>query len=225
MSTPYLDSVAKRCPACNILKNRLTFFYQRANGQQTAYCKQCTGKKAKKRWLLMNAAWKSNNRTVHQKWMVKNILKMRAYHKKKFSEYRRKDPIKHHLGLLKRRGCKLALDDFRTWYNKQDKICSYCDITPELVEKLKWFALFSPRLIIVPLTIDRKNNDIGYEIDNICFSCSVCNSLKTSFFGAAEFREIAQKYIKPKWQIKLKSTQRQRAVIAQWPKDSLNLGK
>lgn len=48
-------------------------------------------------------------------------------------------------------------------------------------------------------SIDRKDSSLPYTIENMCFSCWRCNRCKSNVFSAAEWREIAQKYVKPKW--------------------------
>ena len=77
------------------------------------------------------------------------------------------------------------LEQFRWWYNLEPKKCTYCDN-----EDPGRFGEF---------TIDRKDSNLQYSLQNICLSCWDCNRLKNDFFSDVEFREIAQKYIKPKW--------------------------
>lgn len=43
------------------------------------------------------------------------------------------------------------------------------------------------------------NNELGYVEDNLVLACDTCNFTKSSVFNYEEFREIAQKYLKPKW--------------------------
>lgn len=49
------------------------------------------------------------------------------------------------------------------------------------------------------LTIDRKDNKIGYIIDNMVLCCFRCNSTKSDFFTFEEMLKIGKKIIKPKY--------------------------
>ena len=145
-------------------------------------------------------------RVGQSKWLEKHRDSMREWHRSYSGLYRRKNPIRYHLELLKRRGCLLAYEEFKSWYERQTRECCYCHIPEKVVEIIRWGYNLSwnNKPSILFLTIDRKNSEMGYLIDNICFSCSVCNSLKNHFFTEEEFKEIAIKYIKPKWENSLK---------------------
>ena len=102
---------------------------------------------------------------------------------------------------MKGRDFDLSQEDFLNWYIKQEKKCFYCDIPQKYLENNELFD--RPRKTRVNrhrLQIDRINNDVVYRIDNIVLACPRCNTIKSNFFTADETREIAQKYIKPKWQ-------------------------
>lgn len=45
------------------------------------------------------------------------------------------------------------------------------------------------------MTIDRKQNDQGYELKNIVKSCWICNSLKNDFFEGDQMKFIAPQLI------------------------------
>lgn len=79
-------------------------------------------------------------------------------------------------------------DQFCKWFNNTLKVCHYCEL-PEEVSLL---------FLKKRLTIDRKDNTFGYIIDNLVFACDVCNRSKGSFFSYVEWKEIANKYVKPK---------------------------
>lgn len=89
-------------------------------------------------------------------------------------------------------------DEFCAWYEAQPKRCFYCDAD-------------SPSLLIGVLfgkktrrfTIDRKDSSLPYSMGNVVLSCVFCNRTKSDAFTHEEFREIGQKFIKPKWQKKL----------------------
>jgi len=79
----------------------------------------------------------------------------------------------------------LTKEEFIYWYENQEKSCHYCKRT---VEKIKNDTLgFNNRL-----TIDRKNNNIGYQINNIVLACYRCNSIKGDYFTEQEMQNIGQ---------------------------------
>ena len=49
------------------------------------------------------------------------------------------------------------------------------------------------------MTIDRKDNSIGYLLENCVSCCFVCNRTKSNFFSAEEMKAIGEKFIRPKW--------------------------
>jgi len=86
--------------------------------------------------------------------------------------------------------------DFVDWYNKQEKVCVYCGLPESILDKIDDpFMNVSNRL-----TIDCKDNYVGYVIDNLVLACRRCNGLKNDFMTYEEMKEIGQKYIKPKWE-------------------------
>jgi len=90
------------------------------------------------------------------------------------------------------------IDEFESWYKNQPRFCAYCGITEE-----NWLLL-NPQRRTKRLTIDRKDNNIGYLFENMTLACDTCNKIKNDILSFDEMKEIAQKYIKPKWQNKLK---------------------
>ena len=79
---------------------------------------------------------------------------------------------------------------FENWYKSIEKKCSYCGIDEaSLLEKKNHKSC---------LTIDRRQNNCGYEPSNVCLACFRCNNMKSNFFTADEWKEIADRYIKPR---------------------------
>ena len=62
----------------------------------------------------------------------------------------------------------LTADEFKKWQDEQPNTCYYCG--REFQEKRGVFSR----------TIDRKDNNRGYEIDNIVSACASCNSSKST---------------------------------------------
>lgn len=63
------------------------------------------------------------------------------------------------------------------------------------------------------LTVDCKDNYDGYELDNMVLACLRCNYIKSDFLSFEEMKEIAKKYVRPKWgkQLKEQTTKRDEA--------------
>ena len=80
----------------------------------------------------------------------------------------------------------LTLVAFREWYATTPKVCEYCDRDISLKTNKRMESA----------SIDRKYNELGYTIDNICFACNRCNTVKGNVFNYDQMREIAQKYLK-----------------------------
>jgi len=77
--------------------------------------------------------------------------------------------------------------DFSNWYNDTQKICVYCD--RDVMKKTER---------MMNLSIDRKENDLGYTLENICIACNRCNTVKGNVFTYVQMREIAEKFLKGK---------------------------
>ena len=52
----------------------------------------------------------------------------------------------------------------------------------------------------IQLSIDCKDNDLGYTIDNIVLACDRCNFIKSNIFTYEEMCFIGENLIKPKWE-------------------------
>jgi len=90
---------------------------------------------------------------------------------------------------------KITQRAFVEWYDPLKKICAYCDISEEDFKLIKReYGSRTKRL-----TIDCKDNRVGYEENNIVLACERCNQIKSNLLSFDEMREFAQKYIKPKW--------------------------
>lgn len=48
------------------------------------------------------------------------------------------------------------------------------------------------------LSIDRKDNKLGYQLKNISLACLRCNNIKSDFFSEEEWTYVASKFIKPR---------------------------
>jgi len=104
----------------------------------------------------------------------------------------RKTPRGFFVGLrarAKRRGIKVEIspEEFVAWFNSQELRCYYCDNRLE-------FPVLEPRKVqgLHDLVVDRKDNSIGYTIDNIVLACSRCNIVKGSWFTEKQMLKIGQ---------------------------------
>lgn len=143
---------------------------------------------------------KIKKRIAWRKWMANNRNKWN----KKSRDYHREHPEMTRFYLLRRRSLELGMpftitrEEFKNWYLAQDEVCEYCDLVDLSIE-----GKLSKGRTLLTFTIDRRNSDMPYSIENMCFCCWTCNRIKSDVFTGEEWREIAQKYIKPKWLKKL----------------------
>lgn len=94
----------------------------------------------------------------------------------------------------------ISKEDFLKWNVVQQRKCTYCDITEEIIKTKKIFNV--PRM-----TLDRMNNKRGYTLKNICLACIRCNTIKGNCISYKQMKEIGQKYMKPIWQKELKESE------------------
>jgi hypothetical protein len=120
----------------------------------------------------------------------KNKSTKRYYfsHKNKINQFMSTSPV----GIYRRlkSGAKsrnitfnITQDDFIKWYNKQNKICCYCKRT--LKETKKDIGKKCYRL-----SIDRKDNNKGYTLDNIVLCCHRCNTIKSNTFTYEQMMKV-----------------------------------
>jgi len=90
----------------------------------------------------------------------------------------------------------ISRKDFVEWYNLQSKKCVYCDIPEEHIMIMHdYFGVTAIRL-----TVDCKDNSLGYFIDNIVLACANCNRMKNNMLTFDEMMYVGQNFVKPKWQ-------------------------
>ena len=102
----------------------------------------------------------------------------------------------------------LTANSLEEWWKEVPDICYYCGITiDEYIEirdfiisyngnnfeltKFKRFYRSPKHQVIRWMTIDRKDNEKGYEPYNMVKSCWICNSLKNDFFSAEHMKTIS----------------------------------
>lgn len=103
--------------------------------------------------------------------------------------------IKARSKFYKRHVFNITRTDFVGWHNSQPQICHYCELPAELLEEFmshygsRWFRL----------TIDCKDNELGYVKGNLVLACDKCNSIKSNILSYEEMLYIGKTFIKPKW--------------------------
>ena len=89
----------------------------------------------------------------------------------------------------------ISREDFIKWYDIQPKICVYCGISEEQLGKTG--DKYNDKNL--RLSIDCKNNDLGYIKGNLVLSCNRCNSIKSDFLTYEEMLEIGRKFVALRW--------------------------
>ena len=90
---------------------------------------------------------------------------------------------------------EISREDYYNWHNSQEKKCVYCGIPEDdLIHMGNYYYEKCDRL-----TVDRKDNSVGYKEGNIVLSCYRCNMTKGDVFSFDEMVEIGHKYLEPKW--------------------------
>lgn len=80
----------------------------------------------------------------------------------------------------------LSQKNFIDWYLKQKKICIYCGVHEYKIDKR--------------LEIERKNNNIGYELENMALACENCNGVKGSILTYEEMKIVGEIIMKKRWE-------------------------
>jgi hypothetical protein len=128
------------------------------------------------------------------------LVKAKEYrqnNKASFNKYRNDYRTKNPAGIFdcikqsaKKRGVVLDIvrTDFIDWHNAQPKVCVYCSRSEDEANK----DVLVVRNKATRLTIDRKDNEVGYTLRNIALSCMRCNAIKSNYFSYDEMKEIGE---------------------------------
>lgn len=90
----------------------------------------------------------------------------------------------------------ITQDEFIMWYTSTPRTCVYCSIPEE--ELYLWKAIVGGRFN--RLTVDCKDNDIGYMVGNLVLACDKCNVMKGDVLTYEEMRYVGEYFIRPKWE-------------------------
>lgn len=90
----------------------------------------------------------------------------------------------------KNKGISFTIDyhEYIGWFRLQPKNCYYCGspLTNGKHTKHK----------LTDMTLDRKNPNQGYSLQNIVLCCRRCNMIKGNWFTEQQMLEIANKYLR-----------------------------
>ena len=103
-----------------------------------------------------------------------------------------------------------SFDDFKNWYNNQDKLCSYCKISEIDCQKIVCSGILTSARFPINgkpargkargmwLEVDRKDTQL-YSSENCVLACYFCNNDKSDVFTFEQykaFRENRYEYLK-----------------------------
>jgi len=189
----------KICKVCHKTKpNTLDYFYKQKTYKDglTVTCKKCI-KKYKKEYRIKNLErFKLINKKYYETHKHKRKIKDKLYYDKNIKIIRIKKRIyaKSSKGIfvaLKHSAKERKIDffinqnDFINWYNNQDKFCYYCKKSEQEINNeinSHWHRL----------TIDRKDNNKGYNLNNLVLCCYSCNRIKSNIFSFIEMIKIGK---------------------------------
>lgn len=158
-------------------------------------------KKNRAKKLQASKKWRKNNKERdkinQQKWIKSNPEKIRKYSDRaQISARGVYNSIKSNAWKKSLFLCRFK--EFSQWYNQEKKQCIYCDLPVELIhldKKRMSGGVTAPRL-----TIERMNNNKGYETSNLALACRSCNVVKNNILSYEDMLWVGQKIIKPKWE-------------------------
>jgi len=162
----------KRCTNCGETKPLTEFGKHRLSKDGHAYrCKECARKHSKE--------YRKTPAGIYQ--LIKGRNTFRRNHPNQF---------------LLPKPAKITQEEFIEWYKNEVKVCRYCDLTED--EAKKFITFCSGRF--GRLTIDCKDNDLGYVKGNLVLACYKCNITKNDMLTYEEMLYVGQNFIKPKWE-------------------------
>lgn len=168
----------------------ITEFHKGTNNDGLhCWCKICN--KKFRRTIEYQEYHKIYKRKYYQNHKQKCLTYVKKYQQnEKYLEYQ-KSPKAIYRALRKSskaRNIKLLINEkeFINWYDKQIKLCHYCGRTLEEIKNDSHYHRTNK------LTIDRKNNNIGYILDNIVLACWICNNIKSNLFTQKEMSLIGK---------------------------------
>ncbi|EAK0810926.1 hypothetical protein I9Q28_01145 [Campylobacter lari] len=102
-----------------------------------------------------------------------------------------------------------GIDNFISWYKKQEKKCYYCEIAQSDLNNL--FGDSKPinskkRAFNGKLQIERLDPDKGYNEENCVLACCICNNAKSDMISTSDFKDYFSESIKKFYSALLEKT-------------------
>jgi len=163
-----ITPISKKCGRCQLQKDTSNFGKDSYTKDKFSNkCKQCEKElylKNRERILLLNKVWRQNNKE-----------RLSAYNKIRDREVGRR--LKKSIAVAKKRHLSwdITLLDFQSLCLLP---CHYCNNILEDRGNSTYGAL------------DRINNSIGYQLDNVLPSCATCNYLRGDILSVSETEEL-----------------------------------
>lgn len=146
---------------------------------------------------------KRKNREYYQKVKKENPQLIKKWRK---STNKWRMTVEGIYGSLKNRNRQdfnLEKETFINWYNKQNKKCTYCNLTLEEINKLPY--PYSRKNGLKKFSIDRIDSEKGYSIKNITLSCFTCNTIKNNLLDYQDMKKIGKEVLEHKFRKLLKN--------------------
>lgn len=205
------SGVDKKCSNCGELKPLNLFGKnKRTKDGLHYYCKECQNSKIKKYYKTERG--KETLKKYFQSEKGKEALKKQVKKKQEEGYYRfGKGAIAILRAGATKRGISFnfTAEKLENWWLSKEDICHYCNMPIEEFKYLRDFILnydgenrgvskFKRAFVtekqakINWMTLDRRDNNLGYEIDNIVKCCWFCNYIKRDFLSEEDMLQIAE---------------------------------
>ena len=169
--------ITKICSKCKLEKSIDCFTRDKYNeDNSSSWCKQCkkeyqSSKRGKNAMNRYNSSSKGRKAGEKYYYSDKGQNRYKNYSQTPTGIYT------HIKGGAKHRKIKFNItkEDFINWYNNQEKKCIYCS-------RIEQDAIKDRNGNYKRLSIDRKDNDKGYTLNNIVLCCHRCNTIKSKIF-------------------------------------------
>lgn len=188
----------KKCACCGIVKNISEFHKNSRNKDGLhSYCKSCNASKAKK--FNKTEKGKENTKKAQQKQAESGYFR---YGKGAIINMSKS-------ASLRGKEFNLTQESLAKWWKTHKDTCYYCNLNKDQyihirdyireytgdnwnILRFKKFFQQEVHAKISDMTIDRRDNSLGYDINNIVKSCWICNSLKSDFYTENEMKTIGK---------------------------------
>lgn len=201
-----LEQALKRCSKCGLEIDRSQFRrnFSTKDGLQF-WCKTCHTN-------AQRLYKKTPEGRRHQRMAQENYLKTpRGKESQRKSQNKFNKTARGKLIRIKVRArarglsATISADDFEKWWKDSPHICGYCGCTTneyrQTVKNLRQYSgkrrtlrLLRTKLLKLEatsdydLTVDRADNELGYEFGNLTKACWICNVVKGHLLTSAEMR-------------------------------------